>query len=73
MIELLQTIVLGVLTYLAYKLVDLTINRLKSGKVRLRVAPKNFFEYLQPGSSIGKAKEILGEPIKDTDDSMIDI
>lgn len=71
MIQVLQTIGIGVLTYLVYKLVDLTINRFKSGKVRLRIAPKNFFEYLQPGCSIGKVKEILGEPTIDTAGTMI--
>jgi len=70
-IEVLKTIGIGVLTYLAYKVIDLSIDRFKNTKVRLKNTPKNFFQYLQPGSSLAKAREILGQPVHDTEYSMI--
>lgn len=59
------------LSFLIDKIFDLLLQKWREAKVRQPNTPINFFEYLQPGNNVAKAKEILGEPIYKSDVVMI--
>jgi hypothetical protein len=62
MLESLGAFVSKLATSLGGRAIDWAIERFKRPTIRLRRAPENVFHHIAPGTSLARAREILGTP-----------